>query len=81
MTLAPVGTAASFTIGKLVELMAIGIWLSGSEVMISRIALVLAVSSLAALAVRLLMAEEDEAILERKAAGELDALREHLFKR
>jgi hypothetical protein len=42
---------------------------------------VLAVSSLAVLALRLFGGAEDAASLEREAAGELDALREHLFRR
>jgi hypothetical protein len=49
--------------------------------MLSRFVLVLAVSSLAVFALRYLGAAEDEASLERKVAGQLDALREHLFKR
>lgn len=49
--------------------------------MLSRIVFVLAVSSLAVLALRFLSASEDEASLEREVAGQLDGLREHLFKR
>jgi hypothetical protein len=48
--------------------------------MLSRIMFVLAVTSLAALALRF-FGSVDEASLEREAAGNLDALRDHLFKR
>jgi hypothetical protein len=49
--------------------------------MLSRIALVLAVGALAAMALSHLREREDEAALEREVAAGLDALREHLFKR
>ena len=49
--------------------------------MLSKIVFVLAVSSLAVLALRLFNEREDEASLEKEVAGDLDALREHLFKR
>lgn len=49
--------------------------------MLSRIMFVFAVGSLAFLALRLFGDGEDVASLEREVAGELDALREHLFKR
>ena len=49
--------------------------------MFSKLILVLAVSSVAALAIRYLSDAEDLASLERQAAGELDELREHLFRR
>ena len=49
--------------------------------MFSKLIVVLAVTSLAALAVRYLSDAEDLAGLERQAAGELDELREHLFQR
>ncbi len=49
---------------------------------LSKIVVTLAVSSLAALALFYLIVDNnDEARLEREAAGQLDALREHLFKR
>jgi hypothetical protein len=41
----------------------------------------IALSSLAALGLRLLRERQDEANLEREVAGELDVLREHLFRR
>lgn len=49
--------------------------------MFSKLILVLAVTSLAALAIRYLSDAEDIASLERQVAGELDDLREHLFRR
>jgi hypothetical protein len=48
---------------------------------LSKIVVSLAISSLAALALYYLIERDDEARLEREAAGQLDALREHLFKR
>jgi hypothetical protein len=49
--------------------------------MFTKLILVLAVSSLAALALRYLSDADDEASLEREIAGQLDGLREHLFRR
>ncbi len=49
--------------------------------MFSRLVFMLAVGSLAALAIRYLSDAEDMASLERQVAGELDELREHLFRR
>ncbi len=49
--------------------------------MFSKILLVLAATSIAALAMRLLDGEEREDALEREVVGQLNALREHLFKR
>lgn len=55
--------------------------LGGSDFMFSKILLVLAATSIAALAMRLLDGEEREDALEREVVGQLNALREHLFKR
>ncbi len=49
--------------------------------MLYKVVVMVAMSSLAALALRLLAEREDEANLEREVAGELDVLREHLFRR
>jgi hypothetical protein len=49
--------------------------------MLYKLAFVLAVTSLAALALRMFNGPEVEATLEQEVAGQLDALREHLFKR
>ncbi len=49
--------------------------------MLSKLILVLAVTSLAAVAFRLFYDEESEAELKARVTDELDSLREHLFKR
>jgi hypothetical protein len=49
--------------------------------MLSKVIFVIAVTSLAAVALRYFIAEDDEANLEREVSGQLDALREHLFRR
>ncbi len=49
--------------------------------MLSKMMLVLAIGSLAALALRYLSEADDEAGLAREVAGQLDELREHLFRR
>jgi len=49
--------------------------------MLSKLIVLLAVSSLAALVIRYLSDADDTARLERQVAGDLDALREHLFQR
>ncbi len=49
--------------------------------MLYKVAVMLAVTSLAALALRLVSEPRDEAALEAEVAGQLDALREHLFGR
>jgi len=49
--------------------------------MLYKVAVVLAVTSLTALALRFLSGPQDEAALEAEVAGQLDALREHLFGR
>jgi hypothetical protein len=49
--------------------------------MFSKILLVLTATSVAALAMRWLGSNEREDALRREVVGQLDALREHLFKR
>ncbi len=49
--------------------------------MFSKVLLVLAATSIAALAMRWLDSEEREDALEREVVRQLNALREHLFKR
>lgn len=49
--------------------------------MFTKLVIVLALTSLAALALELLSEPEDGAVLEQEVAGQLDALREHLFRR
>jgi hypothetical protein len=50
--------------------------------MLSRIVIVLAVASLAALALEILSEDRlDRSALEQEVVGQLDALREHLFRR
>ncbi len=49
--------------------------------MLSKIVVVLAFASLAVLAMRYLGESADEALLAREVEGQLDALREHLFRR
>ncbi|HEY6418045.1 MAG TPA: hypothetical protein VIX59_03495 [Candidatus Binataceae bacterium] len=49
--------------------------------MFSKIVIVLAMTSLAALAMRYFSESDDESVLQREVAGQLDALREHLFRR
>ena len=50
--------------------------------MLSRIVIVLAVASLAAVALGILSEERlDQSALEQEVVGQLNALREHLFKR
>jgi hypothetical protein len=49
--------------------------------MVTKLALMLAFASLAAFAMRILSGHDDEAVLEREVAGQMDALREHLFRR
>jgi len=49
--------------------------------MLYKVAVMLAVTSLAALALHLVSEPRDEAALEAEVAGQLDALREHLFGR
>ncbi len=49
--------------------------------MLTKIAIVLAFASLAALAMRVFGESRNEANLAREVEGQLDALREHLFRR
>lgn len=49
--------------------------------MLTKIAIVLALASMTAIAMRLLAESQDEANLAREVEGQLDALREHLFRR
>jgi hypothetical protein len=49
--------------------------------MLTKIAIVLALVTMAALAMSLLGESGDEATLAREVEGQLDALREHLFRR
>jgi len=49
--------------------------------MLSKLIVILAVTSLAAVAFRLIYDEESEAELRARVTNELDSLREHLFKR
>jgi hypothetical protein len=49
--------------------------------MLSKIFVVLAVTSLAALGLKLMQAAASETALEQEVAGQLNALREHLFNR
>lgn len=49
--------------------------------MLSKLVIVLALASLAAVAVDYLGEREDGAVLEQEVAGQLDALRKHLFRR
>jgi len=49
--------------------------------MLSKLIVVLAVTSLAAVAFRLMYGEESEADLKARITDELDSLRDHLFKR
>jgi hypothetical protein len=49
--------------------------------MLSKVVLVLAFASLVVAAARYFGVDDDLAVLEREAAGQLDALREHLFRR
>jgi hypothetical protein len=49
--------------------------------MLSKFIIVLALASLAAIAFEYLRESEDGALLEQEVAGQLDALRERLFRR
>ncbi|HEY6394182.1 MAG TPA: hypothetical protein VIX12_02120 [Candidatus Binataceae bacterium] len=49
--------------------------------MLTKIVVVLALTSLAAVALRYVSEAEDAASLEREVARQLEALREHLFRR
>jgi hypothetical protein len=49
--------------------------------MLSKIVVVLALTSLAALAMRYFSESDDEMLLQREVADQLDALRAHLFRR
>ena len=49
--------------------------------MLSKFVIVLALASLAAVAFQYLRESEDGALLEQEVAGQLDALRERLFRR
>jgi hypothetical protein len=49
--------------------------------MLSKFVIVLALASLAALALEYLGGSDDGAVLEQEVAGQLDALRRHLFQR
>ena len=49
--------------------------------MLSKLVIVLALTSLAALVIELMGESEDGAVLEQEVAGQLDGLREHLFRR
>ncbi|HTR63519.1 MAG TPA: hypothetical protein VMH37_17550, partial [Candidatus Binataceae bacterium] len=49
--------------------------------MLSKLVIVLALASLAAVTLELLGESENGAVLEQEVAGQLDALREHLFRR
>jgi hypothetical protein len=50
-------------------------------IMLSKIVIVLGVTSLAYLALRFIADRDQDAALEEKVASQLDALREHLFRR
>ena len=52
-----------------------------TEAMVSKFVIVLALASLAAVAFEYLRESEDGALLEQEVAGQLDALRERLFRR
>jgi hypothetical protein len=49
--------------------------------MFSKLVIVLALASLAAITLEFLGESENGAVLEQEVAGQLDALREHLFRR
>jgi len=49
--------------------------------MLTKFVIVLALASLAALALEYLGGSDDGAVLEQEVAGQLDALRRHLFQR
>ena len=49
--------------------------------MVSKVVIVLALASLAAVVFEYLRESEDGALLEQEVAGQLDALRERLFRR
>ncbi|HYB90065.1 MAG TPA: hypothetical protein VEC38_03370 [Candidatus Binataceae bacterium] len=49
--------------------------------MLSKIAILLTFASLTVLAVKYFGDSADQALLEQEAEGQLDALREHLFRR
>jgi len=49
--------------------------------MLSKIAIILTFASLAALALKYFGESADQALLEDEVAGQLDELREHLFRR
>jgi hypothetical protein len=49
--------------------------------MLSKFFIVLALASMAALALEYLGESENGAVLEQEVAGQLDALRKHLFQR
>jgi hypothetical protein len=49
--------------------------------MLSKFVIALALASLAAVALEYLRESEDGALLEQEVAGQLDALRERLFRR
>ncbi len=49
--------------------------------MLSKFVIVLALASFAALAFQLMGESENGAVLEEEVAGQLDALRKHLFQR
>jgi len=48
--------------------------------MLSKASIALVMVSLAALAAYYFVHRQDEAMMERKVAGQLDALRKHLFR-
>jgi hypothetical protein len=52
-----------------------------NDLMFSKLVIILALASLAAVALELLGESENGAVLEQEVAGQLDALREHLFRR
>jgi hypothetical protein len=52
-----------------------------TEAMLSKFVIVLALASLAAIAFEYLHESEDGALLEQEVTGQLDALRERLFRR
>jgi hypothetical protein len=58
-------------------------WVARGQVMImlSKIVIVLGLTSLAYLALRLVVEPDRSAALEQEVASQLEALREHLFKR
>jgi hypothetical protein len=58
-------------------------WVARGQVMImlSKIVIVLGLTSLAHLALRLVVEPDRSAALEQEVASQLEALREHLFKR